>query len=206
MSKSFRKINEQYENPYDNLMINLSEKVSGNFREMNFTPNQITTISLVFSLISAIFLMKIDNTDKAKNTNKNLNKTVAIIFYLLSYFFDCLDGYYARKYDMVTDLGDKYDHYTDIIKCLIFYRIFYLKLSRTKFYIYTIIILILIMIMFIQLGCQEKYYTKNGNENGHFLENFKLFCFNSPEKTMKFTKYFGCGTNILVTSIFMMLI
>lgn len=200
MSNSFRKINEKYENPYDNLMINFSEKVSENFKKLNFTPNHLTTISLIFSLISAVFLYKIN--DK----NKKLYKTLAIIFYLLSYFFDCLDGYYARKYDMVTSFGDKYDHYGDIIKHLIIYRIFYLKLSKTKFYIYTFIIGLLIIFMFVHLGCQEKYYTQTGNGNGHFLENFKSFCPNNPEKTMKFTKYFSCGTIILTTIIFMMLI
>jgi len=34
--------------------------------------------------------------------------------YLISYMFDCWDGYYARKYNMESKFGDYYDHVSDM--------------------------------------------------------------------------------------------
>lgn len=212
MSKDpYTKIHEEYENPYDNIMIKLASSVSEYFKKLNFTPNNLTTLSIIFCLISIYFINKISNQNKQESNEINLNsnklyKILAFIFYLLSYFFDCLDGYYARKYDMVTDFGDKYDHYSDILKSLLLFYVFYLKMSKTKFIIFTVIISIVIIGMFIHLGCQEKYHTNNNGSNGHYLEQFKNLCINKPETTMKYTKYFGCGTATIVVAIFILLI
>ena len=34
----------------------------------------------------------------------------------VGYFFDCMDGHFARKYNMVTEFGDMYDYITDLSK------------------------------------------------------------------------------------------
>jgi phosphatidylglycerophosphate synthase len=54
----------------------------------------------VFGLLAVIFLYK----------NKPM---LSVICYFISYFFDCCDGYYARKYNMCTKFGDFYDHVKD---------------------------------------------------------------------------------------------
>lgn len=35
---------------------------------------------------------------------------IGTILYYIGYFFDCMDGNYARTYKMTSDFGDKYDH------------------------------------------------------------------------------------------------
>lgn len=51
------------------------------------TPNQITFLSLVFALIGSYFYCK-------------NNFYLSIICFIVSYYLDCVDGHYARKYNM----------------------------------------------------------------------------------------------------------
>ena len=44
----------------------------------------------------------------------------------LSYFFDCMDGNFARTYKMQTKFGDYYDHIKDVIIMLIFALILFI--------------------------------------------------------------------------------
>ena len=94
------KVGIEYENPIDNMCYDLAKSMLPYFRSMNFTPNGITTLSLLFGLAAICFLY-------------NKQFIPFAIMYIISHFFDCLDGAYARKYDMVTDFGDWYDHITD---------------------------------------------------------------------------------------------
>ena len=47
----------------------------------------------------------------------------------------------------------------------------------------------------VQLGCQEKIYNTDQSVT---LSIFKKLCPDPPEKTIKFSKFLGCGTTILV--------
>jgi phosphatidylglycerophosphate synthase len=68
----------------------------------NLTANDMTTISLIFGVISVVALYQ-------------QNAILFVSSYILSYFFDCVDGAYARHYNMVTQFGDWYDHVKDVI-------------------------------------------------------------------------------------------
>lgn len=191
-----RKIPEHLDNPYDNIMINLSENATNIFKKYNFSPNDITSLSIIFALLSTYCILSIDQ-------NKILYKSLAAIFYGISYYFDCLDGHYARKFNMSTDFGDKYDHYGDIFKNILIIYALFLKLSKQKFIVFVILYIISMFFVCIHLGCQEKLYNKN---NGHMLETFKFLCFSEPNFMMKYTRYCGCGTVVLLTIIFILLI
>ena len=101
-----RKIPEKYENPIDNLLIEVCESSSEFAYNNGFTPNMITTLSNISCIITLIFLLK-------------LKFYIAALFFLISYYFDCMDGYIARKYNQTSPLGDYYDHISDIIKLLL---------------------------------------------------------------------------------------
>ncbi len=190
------KIPQQYDNPYDNLNYSMSAYVSDFFKKkLNFTPNKITTLAVISWIISAIILYY------THDDNKYILLPFVIFFYLLSYFLDCFDGFFARKYDMITNFGDMYDHISDWTKSLVFLVLFYLKMDKKIFGIYIAIIIIAISIMFVQIGCQEKLYN---NDNKHVLGNLKPLCScENPNDIIKYSRYFGCGTPILITSIFM---
>ena len=190
---SGNKIPDNSENPIDFLLINkLCEPMSNvlNKNIQNITPNHITTVGLIFGIISVICLY--------------YNKFVlSFIFFWLYYLMDCLDGYYARKYNMVTEFGDQYDHFRDVFVTLIIYILIFTKLKTTKQKVFFIIICTLFLFLsFVHLGCQEKNY--NTIEKEDFLSKIKFLCLD--EKNIKYTRYFGSGTNILVISLFILML
>ena len=116
---------------------------------------------------------------------------------------DCLDGYYARKYNMITVFGDQYDHFRDIFINFTIYVLIFTKLKTTKQKIFFVVMMILFLLLsFIHLGCQEKIY--NTSNNNDFLSPLKFLCIN--EKNIKYTKFFGTGTNILVISLIILML
>ena len=180
-SNNGRKIIKEYSNPIENIVLDIALKINPIFKSLNFTPNTLTTFSLLFGILSA-YNLQISN-----------NK-ISAIFLITSYIFDCFDGNYARKYNMETKFGDLYDHTSDIIKFILLFYIMY-TLNKKKFKSYLIIIILLLLFSFIQLGCQQQYFDNKQNE---FLDNFKILC---PDKNwIKYTRYFGLGTSILYIS------
>jgi phosphatidylglycerophosphate synthase len=174
-----RKIKKEHENPIDNINIDISDKLCPFFKKLNFTPNGITTLSLIFGLISIFFLLK-------------RNIILFSITYYISYFFDCMDGHYARKYKMTSKGGDLYDHVKDVTINVILGLIilFYFKIPINNKIIIVILIIIMFTLMSIHLGCQEKIYDSDESSTLKFT---KKMCKN-PHKYIKYTRFFGCAT------------
>ena len=183
-----RKISQNIENPFDNIIIKICEKTAPLFRSMNLTPNGITTLSVIFGLLSFKSIMFHDNFK------------LASVLLLVAYYFDCLDGYYARQYKMETIVGDYYDHFSDIIKIvLIMFAIYYKKPDA-----YTssniIIFLIFTYLMMKHMGCQEKNVITTSPTLSPSLSILKKLC--KDKNNIRYTKYFGTGTFILIICIF----
>ncbi len=178
-----RKINEYIECPFDNFIIQICEEVAPAFKMLKMTPNIITTISLIFGILSYKYICD----DKFK---------IASLLFLVAYFFDCLDGYYARQYDMETHIGDYYDHFSDITKIVIIIYAIYAKRPDLFTFLNIIIVISLFYLSLVHLGCQEKYYE---NVMSPSLECLKILCPN--KKMIKYTKYFGTGTFMLIISL-----
>ena len=176
-----RKIPKKYENPIDNILIEIADKITPLLNNMKVTPNMVTGLSLLLGISSGVSMYY----DKYK---------LAAILNFLAYFFDCVDGHLARKFDMVTVFGDYFDHYADLVKFGIILYMFYIKRKKKLFKI-IIPILILILLMLIHFGCQESVY---GIDDGPFLSFTKNFC--PVDSLIKFTRFFGTGTLSLVLS------
>jgi len=180
------KIDCSQENPIDIILCKLANSIKKNFHSLNFTPNHITTLSLLCGLLAIYLLYK----DKY---------VLSVGFFILSYFFDVLDGIYARTYKMVTKFGDYYDHITDLLVIFLYIcMIIYKCKNRIKLSFFIIIILFSFIGLCIHMGCQENIY--NSSES-HSLSVLKKFCKNNPEQKIKYTRFFGCGTFILVICI-----
>ena len=52
-----RKIPKNLENPLDNYIISCCDKASGCYRKINFTPNGITTLSLICGILAILLFM-----------------------------------------------------------------------------------------------------------------------------------------------------
>ena len=123
---------------------------------------------------------------------------MASVLYILSYFCDCLDGYVARKYNMVSKFGDMYDHISDVVSFVLYNIVLYLINSRL-FFMFLPIILFFLVGAQIHIAYQELYYNKPVESSTlNFLTNAFIYDkhLNKPRKSdiMKYTRYFGIGT------------
>lgn len=174
-----RKIDKKFENFIDNYVLDFVDYTEKYFRYFNVTPNQLTTVSLIFGCLSAYFFY----LDK---------KIISITLLCISYYFDCLDGHYARKYKLETEFGDYYDHFCDLFKFLLFFYVMYL-LNNQKFNKILPFIPLFSLFILIHLGCQEHLYKSSIKQP--CLDKLKNLCKNPS--WINITKYFGCGTQIL---------
>jgi hypothetical protein len=178
-----RKIPTEYENPIDDVLINMCDNVAPAFHSHGFTPNMVTTLSNISAIIVIILLLE-------------AKYIWAAIFVLIAYFFDCLDGHIARKYDQVTLFGDYYDHISDTTKILaILFTMYWV--NSEKFYKIIPIIIVAAALSLVHMGCQEKYYDKLESDTLDFTKKLcptKLDNKESIEQTIKYTRYFGAGT------------
>lgn len=170
-----------YENPFDNFNIAICDSLCPFFKKLDFTPNGLTTVSLILGILSLYFLWK-------------YNMVGFAIFYYLSYLFDCMDGHYARKYQLVSKGGDMYDHIKDVSVnlCLIYIVWSRYKTDNKTTLIALITIIIFFTLMCAHLGCQERIYPKD--ESGTLNFSRSMCVGNDATKTIKLTRYFGCGT------------
>lgn len=182
-----RKLDSENENFIDNILIDISESVSNLFFNLNFTPNMITTLSLITGLLSVYFLF--------------INNIFLFgVFWIISYFFDCLDGYFARKYKMVSEFGEYYDSIKDTVVFIIFLGIYVYKFFNHRFfYICSFILLILLLAVPIHMGCQQIVYNRE-NDKRELLDNYvdimEFIGFNKEycKELINYTKYLGVGT------------
>lgn len=173
------KLPEHMDDFFDTSLVKIAEYVSESFYKTKHTPNILTTYSMISGILSVYFLSK--------------SKYYLFIgLWWLSYFFDTFDGYFARKYSMVSKFGDLYDHIKDIS---VFVLLMGIVCSTRKITTKDIMILITgIILMNIHLGCQQRYTS---TDDGDVLDSLKMMC---PDlKLLKYSSYFGPGTfNILL--------
>lgn len=191
-----RKLPENLDNFVDNIIIKYGKLLYPFYKKLNFTPNTLTTISLLLSLLSSYCLY-------------NSNFVTSSILFFLSYSYDVFDGNYARKYNLVTKFGDYYDHIKDLICGIIFLIVFCNnnRLSNPLKLISMIVIFIFFILSCLHLGFQEIYVTKNDSKNlSHYLSFLKKIADNRfIHKNINIIKYFGMGSFNLLVSIIILL-
>ena len=183
-----KKLNNNFENPIDLFLINLTIKINPYYKAINFTPNILTTLSLISTLLGLYIHTK----------NYYL---LGGILYFIGYYFDCADGNFARTYNMTSEFGDYYDHITDLLKyCAFIYLLYCYNITNNTIIFIVIIVCILLLSSILFLGCQEKIYIKNTNNKGSaFLKFTTLIC--SDEKWIYIWKYGSTGSLQLFSSL-----
>jgi hypothetical protein len=184
-----RKINSNLENPFDNAIYIIVEYLAPYAHKFGITPNMITTSSNLFTIIAIYYLL-------------NYYFVVAAILYLISYMFDCLDGYVARKYNMVSIFGDYYDHISDAIKLIAYLGTLYLINSKLLLLFLPILVYVGLL-AYMQLSSQEVLYDKQSQSPSlNILNKFGLkINKKTAEDNLKYYRYFGCGTFHLLVAI-----
>ena len=188
-----RKLPDEYENPFDILIYKIVIEIEPYFKKWNFSPNQITTIGNIFGIIGIYKLYQGKYIESA-------------VFYFIRYIFDCLDGYYARKYDKVTIFGDWYDHISDILILIVYIILLYIK-NKKIFSKIAIIFVLMLYFMLLHFYYQEIYY-KNEKESPTINAIQKViptFLLPKDESDLSCklykTKYFGNGTLVIIVML-----
>ena len=165
------------------------DAITSSMNPMGFTPNMITTLGNVCTLIFIYFFIQ-------------KRFYLSALFFFLSYMFDCLDGYLARSYNMTTEFGDLYDHTSDLLKTLSYIYLLFTT-NRQMFFKILPIILVSMVLTFIHFAHQEIYYGKPGDSIT--LQLFTMFSLaktkEEAEQYLPLTRYFGCGSTILLMTI-----
>ena len=183
-----RKINTYHENPIDNILIEICNNVNKYFFKLNFTPNMITTLSLIVSLYSSYSIY-------------NKQYELGSVLFLAAYFFDCLDGNYARTYNMTSKFGDLYDHASDMAKIsILILCIMLLKIKKNTKILFIAIFCIFGLLAGVHIGCQEKMKEDTKKNKSKTLDITKCLCPN--KNNIIYTRYFGTGTFNIIIFIF----
>jgi len=191
------KVHESIEDPLSNIFYNISDKITPMLKYIDITPNQITTIRFSLLLLAVLYCIP-----------RKMYK-VASVLYILSYFGDCLDGLYSRKYNMVTQFGDYYDHLADQISMVITIYMLYITVNSSHKWIVDLLV-IMVLISMIQIGCQERYIHMmelSTNYTSHSISKITNMCPPSIisnddiEYFMEYTRLFGAGTVQLFITI-----
>lgn len=170
------KLKKEQEGPIDNVLYDICEHVSDFFYKTNHTPNMITTYSGITGILACYYYY-------------HNNLQLFVILFSISYFFDCLDGYYARKYKMTSEFGAYYDSIKDISVHLLLIYIIYIKYydKINKYIIASFIIIGILTNM--ELGCQEKLL----DTGIRFKKEVELFCPDNGE-SLTYLRYFSPAT------------
>lgn len=196
-----RKIPHTFENPIDNQLLKLCDKLVLYCQKLDITPNSITIFRIIMSIYIFYYMFY------------TCNKFIPIVGTILFYFLDCMDGHLARSTNQVTVLGDYLDHYADIIFNILIFIFMFIKNYPYKYFI-IICFCLLVYMCLIHLGLQQKNYNNIKNVNKptnnitQILDNIenieeelldKLNCLHIFEpENISWTKYFGCGTLYIV--------
>ncbi len=190
------KLPEHFENPFDVYIYKTIGKLNPILYKNGFSPNMITTISFIFGLLSIYYF-----------TQKKFIHSSILFF--CSYYFDCVDGSFARKYDMVTIFGDWYDHLTDYLIIIGLFIVIYNNDNIPDYFKYFGLgfLSLLLIGMFIHVSHQEIYYSKyrRASETS-MLHDYIGAVFKAVEPdNMIYTRYFGCGSWNILMSLFILL-
>jgi phosphatidylglycerophosphate synthase len=203
------KLEDHQENPIDFFFIRASDAAAPLFKRLGATPNIITTLSVIASVLAAWAVMQ------------GGQKGWFVVWALLAYFFDCLDGHFARRYNMCSKFGDYYDHLTDwLYYGLLCYAAFCVRgLTRAAQPWWWLIygaIAVGGMGMCWHFGCQESIYavkrqaSATADSTCHAaaptLSNFVGTC-PDPHQSVFWSRWMGCGTfTVLVIAIIVLFV
>ena len=174
-----RKVPAAYENPIDDVLLHVAEALCPMFRATGHTPNMITLYSCITGAYALFALYK-----------RDIGHFTAA--WAASYFLDCLDGHFARKYSMVTVFGDYFDHISDAVQAGI---AMILVISYKPPMELVVLLMVTMYLSLVHFGCQEKMYKSSPHYDGvpaSTLTAYEAMCENPTD--IAWTRMFGAGT------------
>ena len=120
-----------------------------------------------------------------------------VCLFTLSYMFDCMDGQFARRYNMTSRFGDVYDHVTDHIVVLLMVSVTLKRKQRPIPVPLVVGCVLIIALMYISVGCQQR--LKRSDTERETLDVAKGAC--RDTEWIHWSRYLGPTTfNIVVVA------
>lgn len=151
-------------------------------KRLGMTPNMITILGFVLKLYGIYLLYATEHY------------VIAATLFMAGYIFDCMDGAFARQYDMCSKLGDLLDHFCDVTTSILLLWVVAMKFG----YGYAFLIFILFLLQTNHLFCQETMVTEKS------ATLFSSMC-SHRDQAVKYS-FLGCGNMMFLISIFIILI
>lgn len=160
---SFNKVPDHLQHPIDLLFCNISNFIT--------TPNGLTTISIIFSILSVKSFYYHDFASFTFHT-------------WVSYLFDSADGVMARRFNMCTDFGDYYDHVSDISHYISIMTVYIIHVLNGEYHMMKLYQIVFLVVLFI-LSVLNAYFVELYYNKFHCISSFNWF--------------FRCGKSIFST-------
>lgn len=117
------------------------------------------------------------------------------MFHHVSYIFDCMDGQMARRFHMMSTVGDYYDHITDVTGEIALLVVIWYKYKSVLTVWEVLLYVVVALSLMHSVACyQKKYRNAKVEEDGRTaeesLDQLNALCIGD----VRWTKYMGCGT------------
>lgn len=140
---------------------------------LKITPNMITLVSTICTTVSIYYL----NVDNFKYFS---------ILYTLGYFFDCMDGRMARKYNQGSTFGMVFDSASDIVtNYLLLVTIIFKFYKKNNFKYFFTCLLIVTYKISVNYGINEALECYKKNQHDNFYQHKKEVLKNFGTNTFK---------------------
>lgn len=169
-----KRIQSQYNNPIDNVVTKFVSKLAPYFKQMKYTVNGITTISLIFGIASLYHLAR-----------KELIPFTAYV--ILSYVFDVMGKYYAIEYNDTYMWDDQYSQFKSLI--IVVSGIYVTGHNLANYPVLILCMLTLLVLTFLYVGCKEELNKDKSDTPG-------LISREMCEKNIGVLRWFGPGTTV----------
>lgn len=181
------KLGEDLENPFEVACLGVAEAITPALHAAGLTPNGVTTIGLVAGLGAAYCLWR--------------GWIVAfVVLSAVNYVADCADGYMARRYRMVSEFGDYYDHVSDVAVHAALFAVVVMRYPPRMWVLFFAGVIGLYLGLGSYLGCQQAHLHKKGEGRGETLDLLVGFCYS--EETMAWARWFSVGmVRVAVTAL-----
>lgn len=168
-------------------------KLHAEYIHTHFDHYLVPDILTICSLLIRTFGLVCFHLDSAPGFNIRHNRIVAALCFLAGYYFDCLDGFYARKYNKCTMFGCWLDHLNDIVTTLLFFVLAFVK----KMWLTASLMCLMFIFVANQVLVEEESFDDHTEFFGlamQCLGYFRLF------KGRDFMKFFGTSSWFLIVA------
>ena len=192
----FKKIPAELDCPFDDWMVDISSPFFDTWGQLGITANYLTIIGGIIQLIACFFLAK-------------RYGLLAGFLWLFGYYFDAIDGCYARYHHLASAYGDILDHGKDWL-CTIILFIVIIKYYKWRTFD-TIFWALLVIMVGLFTGAQEQYiHTMKNSDISLMLKPvfwvFDLLNLDPVTQLKTWLRWFGPGNINIAVSIYLALL